>query len=170
MSEESVQEPNGENADNNPQGEEQQQATPTGDDQHTEQDADHWKAMSRKNEAALKREREARKQLEEKVKGLLTPEEVQSKDQMLASAQREAEAAKSEALRLRVALAEGIPVDLAERLRGTTEEEIREDAQTLKTLVKSGPAAADAKKAVLAEKPQTPPDPNELLRQIIASR
>ena len=170
MSDESVQELNGTDIDNTPQGDEQQQATPTGDDSAAVSDVDHWKAMSRKNEAALKREREARKQLEEKVKGLLTPEEVQTKDQLLAQAQRDAEAAKVEATRLRVALAEGIPVELAERLRGSDEDEIREDAKALKAMVKVSSPAADAKKGVMTAQPTAPQDPNELLRQIIASR
>jgi hypothetical protein len=170
MSIESDQEPQGTDTDNTPQGDEQQQAAPQGDSDTGTQPEFDWKAQARKNETALKREREARKDLESKVKQLLTPEEVQSKEQALAEAQREAQAAKTEALRLRIALAEGLPIDLAERLRGEDEEAMREDAATLKALVKTTPPAADAKKAMLADNKPVSTDPNDLLRQIIASR
>lgn len=168
MSDESVQ-PEGDDTDNTPQGE-QQQATPNGAADESDKGEFDWKAQARKNEAALKREREARKELEAKVKGLLTPEEVQTERQMVDAAKREAEAAKAEALRFKIALAEGLPVDLAERLRGNDEDELREDAARLKAWVKTSAPAADAKKAALGQPPAQPVSPDDLLRQIIASR
>lgn len=169
MDTEDVQEPQGTDTDNTPPGDEQQQAAPQGDSSAPQGEFD-WKAQARKNEAALKREREARKELEAKVKGLLTPEEVQTKEQLLAQAEREAQAAKTEAMRLRIALAEGLPIDLAVRLQGDDEDAMREDAKALKALVKTTPPAADAKKGANGTPPPAPADPNDLLRQIIASR
>lgn len=169
MSTESDQDPQGTDTDNTPQGDEQQQATPQGDSDADAPSEFDWKAQARKNEAALKREREARKELEAKVKSLISPEEVQTKEQALANAEREAQDAKTEALRLRIALAEGLPIDLAERLRGDDEEALREDAQTLKALVKTAPPALDAKRGSMAQAPETPQDPNALLRAIVAS-
>lgn len=169
MSTESDQIPQGTDTDNTPQGEQTQQAAPQGEVPES-QDSTDWKAMARKWQQRAERSDKAAKDLEAKVKGLLTPEEVQTKEQALAEAQRQAQEAANEALRYKVALAEGLPVELAERLRGADEDQLREDAKTLKAMVKTASPAADAKKGTMAATPATPQDPNDLLRQIIASR
>jgi hypothetical protein len=167
METESVQTPNGENTDNTPQGEEI--ATPQGDSQGSEDSTD-WKAMSRKWEAQAKRDRDRIKSMENALKQAISPDEVQSKEVALVEAQAQATSATREVLRLRVALAEGIPADLADRLRGDTEEEIKADAEILKAMVKPTNPAAEAKKATLQIPSTVKPDTNALLRQIIASR
>lgn len=53
----------------------------------------------------------------------------------------ERDSVRSEAMRSKVALTKGLPADLADRLRGSSEDELTEDADRLLALLKpSGPA------------------------------
>lgn len=167
MTIEGDQAPQGSEPDNEPQG--SPEAAPQGDGQESHDSTD-WKAQSRKWEAQAKKDREARKALEDRLKQAITPEQVATTSEALAAAQTDAEALRMENTRLKVALSEGLPADLAVRLLGGTEDEIREDANRLKALLKPATPAADAKKGQASTPPAGKPDPNELLRQIIASR
>lgn len=99
--------------------------------------------------AALAAERKARSEAEKARKALeaelqklrdkdLT--ETERKDREAKDALTRAEKAETELARIRAALAEGLDPDLADRLRGTTPEELAEDAKVLKA--KFGPAPA----------------------------
>lgn len=68
--------------------------------------------------------------------------EAQKLSEQLASAQAEATAARTEALRLKVAAAKGVPSALIGRLQGGTEEELAADADALMAAFPQGGTAA----------------------------
>lgn len=68
--------------------------------------------------------------------------EAQKAAEARAAAERERDEARIELLRYKVALAKGLPADLAARLRGGTEEELSKDADELLKLVGSKPASS----------------------------
>jgi hypothetical protein len=84
---------------------------------------------------ALEREREARKEAERKLKEAQEAaerEKLSEKQRLEKEAQdakNEADKAKLEAMRFRIGLKAGVPVDHLDRVRGTTEEEIKADAE-----------------------------------------
>lgn len=131
-----------------------------------------WKALSRKNETKAKKANAELKELRDRIANMLSPDEVADKDAALAEAHAKANAALVEATRFRVALAEGIPLELAVRLQGETEDEMREDAERLRELVKpqAGLGSTDARKATNPPPNVDPPDANDLLRQIVAGK
>lgn len=94
---------------------------------------------------ALEQERKARRDAEKQLRDVQTRlKEFEDRDksegeklsERLAAAELRANEAEARELRARVALAKGLPADLAERLRGTTEEELTADADELLTLLK----------------------------------
>lgn len=169
MTTEGVQEPEGTEPDNTPQGEQTQQGEPEGTDTAPKGE-EFWKAQARKNEAAKKREAERVKALEDRIKGLLTPEQVQTERQQLDEAQRRIAELETRDLKRSIGAETGLPPEMWDRLQGADEDAIREDAKALKALVKPATPAVDAKKGQAAATPAVKPDANELLRQIIASR
>jgi hypothetical protein len=86
---------------------------------------------------ALEREREARREAEKKLKAReeeIEREKLSAQERLERErddARAEAEKAKVEALRARVAAKVGLPADLVDRLKGSTEKEVTEDAETL---------------------------------------
>jgi hypothetical protein len=116
---------------------------------------EYWKSMARKNER-LAKQRAA--ELEES-KASLT-----STANDIAAAKAAVESAKGEALRLRVALAAGLPPALAERLRGNTQEELEADAESLKGLVRTPVGTPDAKTGTGTANTKSAPDLNTLFR------
>lgn len=70
------------------------------------------------------------KELEDKDKS-----EAEKLVERLATAERERDALRTEAVRARVALTKGLPPELADRLRGDTEDEMAADADALLALV-----------------------------------
>ena len=156
-----------------PQGDEEVKDQPQGETQNTEapqgDDVAKLKAESRKWEARAKKDRDELAALKSKIQQMVSVDEVASKEQALVDAQAKAETASRQASRYRIALAEGLPQDLAERLVGDTDEELREDAERLKALLKPQAPARDARGGQGAVQPDKKPDPNELLR-LIAKR
>lgn len=132
--------------------------TPTADDA-TAREAEKWKKRSRANEDQLKA-------LREQVKQLVDPQAVATVESRLAETSQQLSQAQAEAARYKVALDVGLPADLAARLVGTTEDEMREDAKHLLSLVKTTPAGAVNAAAASGPTPgQTQPtDLNTLLR------
>lgn len=63
----------------------------------------------------------------------------------------ERDAVRVEALRARVALAKGLPADLADRLRGDDEDSMVEDADRLLVLLKPGKPSGDIDQGVRGE-------------------
>ena len=150
-----------------PQGE----ATEASEPEQEPQGPD-WKSQSRKHEARAKKAQAELKELRDRIGQMLTPDEVADKDAALAQAHQSLVSANLEASKYRVALAEGLPLELAVRLQGATEDEMREDAERLKELVKAPGAAtkADVKKGTNPAPVAEPPNANDLLRQIVAGK
>lgn len=101
---------------------------------------DAWKQRAKAAESEAKRARtlEARlKEIEDKDKT-----EAEKQAARTAAAETEAASARTELLRLKVATSKGLPSNLADRLRGTTEEEMVADADELLAVFKpkGGPA------------------------------
>lgn len=97
----------------------------------------------------IDREREARKEAEEKVTAAEAKvkeyeDANKSEQEKLAeerdTLKREADEAKAESLRLRVASEKKLPAELVSRLRGSTEAELKADADELLKLVKPADA------------------------------
>lgn len=138
-----------------------QDGTPTPDPDT----ATDWQKMARKWEREAKNRGQRLKDLEAKVQGLVSPEQVADKDTELASTKAELQAARLTALRTRVAVEAGLPLDMAERLLGDDEDSIRDDAKRLAALVRQPPKRTDAARDT-NDKSGTgvKPDPNDLLR------
>lgn len=129
---------------------------------------DDWKAKARKHEKAAKQAREA---LEAAQADLKTYEDRDKSDADKAEEARkalEARASKAEAelLRLKVAQKKNLPPELAERLRGETEEELEEDAERLSELVKPGKSPVDTDAGKGRPKSDGPSDPAALAEQV----
>lgn len=122
-------------------------------------EAERWKRQSRANEKKLKA-------LQEQVKQLVDPSAVADAETQLAETRTALTQAQQEATRLRVALDAGLPADLAARLVGDTEDEMREDAKHLMALVKQKPAGAvnAAQASGPTQGQPQPTDLNALLR------
>lgn len=132
-----------------------------------------WKAQSRRHEARSKKAQAELKAMRDQMASLISPDVVADKDAALADAIKAHEQASLEAIKYKVALSEQIPYDLAVRLQGTTEEEMREDAVRLKELVAPMNVArisGDARKATNPATQVDPPNANDLLRQIVAGK
>ena len=153
-----------------PQGDEQDNEQPQGEAiDTTEPQGDEVakiKAESRKWEARAKKDRDELTALRAKINQMVSPDAVAEKDSALTEAEAKIQTAELQLLRYRVALAEGLPQDLAERLLGNSEDEIREDAERLKALLKPAVPAKDAKNGQMSKAPETKPDANELFRYL----
>jgi hypothetical protein len=103
---------------------------------------------------AIQREREARKELEARLKELeplaakakeleeSQKSEAQRLQERAEAAERAAQEANAQLLRRDVAASKGLPPQLAARLRGTTTEELEADADELLAIVAPKPPAA----------------------------
>ena len=148
-----------------PQGETEANAT------EPELQGPDWKSQSRKHEARAKKAAQELKELRDQIQQMLSPEQVADKDAALVEAVKAQETALVEATKYRVALAEGLPLELAVRLQGATEDEMKEDAERLKELVKpSANIRSDIRKATNPAPQVDPPNANDLLRQIVAGK
>jgi hypothetical protein len=126
-------------------------------------EAGKWKRYKRNQEGELKK-------LREQIKQLVDPAEVATVEQQLTDTTGSLHQAQTEAMKYRVALEIGLPMDLAVRLQGDSQEEMLQDAENLKKLMK--PEQAGATKAAAASGPQKesakPQDLNALMRQAVA--
>ena len=132
----------------------------------TETSGTDWQKEARKWESRAKTDAKALAELKKQMKSLVSPDEVADKEQALVEAQKRADALEASALRYKIALAEGLPQDLAERLVGTTEDELREDAERLRGLLKPQAPAKDARGGQNTAVPPAKPNANDLLRMI----
>lgn len=100
--------------------------------------------------------------------------EVQRTAERIAELEREAAAAKADALKFRIGTAAGLPAEAIGRLQGATEEELRADAETLAGLLGKPtpqPATAPAPAPVSGTVPpqeQTPQDLNQWFRDSLS--
>ena len=158
-----------------PQGD--QPETPQGDTENTQPQGpiapvdasdtvDGWKATATKWQKRAKTNDQTLKDLREQVKQLVDPQEVATVEGKLSATELELQQAQASATKYRVALEAGLTPALAKRLVGSSEDEIRADAETLRELVAKKPAgatqAAQASGPTL-ESPQSN-DLNALLR------
>lgn len=136
-------------------------AAPQGDD------LDKVRAESRKWEARAKKDAQALADLKKSLGSMLSPDQVADKDAEIARLQQEARAAALTATRYKVAVAEGLPLELADRLIGTDEDELVADAKKVKELLRpAAPKGTDGKKGSNGGSAKTEkPDLNALLRQ-----
>ena len=113
--------------------------------------------LLRKNEKELDRLRKAE---DERRKAEL------SESEKLREELEEKETKLSALVRAKVAAEHGLDAELAERLRGVTEEELSEDAERLATLTKpKPPKAKDVGLGGGSSKDEDPSDPRELHRK-----
>jgi uncharacterized protein DUF4355 len=143
--------------------------TPEPQDSSPAQD---WQALARKWEKRAKSDAARLAQMEQRVKTLVEPEAVADKDRALAEAQAEAQAARLDALRYRIAAEVGVPLEMAPRLLGEDEEALRADAKELSSaLTPKPPKRTDAARGTGDNGgPPQATDPNVLLRTIVGVR
>lgn len=128
---------------------------------------DDWKAKARKHEKASKKAAEELEQARQKLKQYEDRDKSEAEKAEEARKALEARAAKAEAelLRLKVAAKKNLPTELAERLRGDSEEELEADADRLSELVKTPKTVdTDAGKGKAAS--EAPSDPASLAKQV----
>ena len=125
-----------------------------------------WQAMSRKWEGRAKKDAQALADLKKQIEQMVSPDQVADKEMALAQALAQAQTATLAASKYRIALAEGLPAELADRLIGTTDEELAEDAKRLKSMVKPTVPAVDAKRGQMVDDAPAKNNPNDLLRLI----
>jgi predicted Zn-dependent protease len=111
----------------------EEQTTPTGEQAEQKTPEVDWRAKAREWEKRAKANSEAAKRLAEIEEANKSAE--QKAAEAHTQAQKRAEAAEGELARYRVALAKGLPADLAGRLRGDTEEDLAADADALLALI-----------------------------------
>lgn len=103
--------------------------------QNPDDEAPVTRADLEKVTSALAKERDANKDLRSKIKGLVDPDEAQqqvkSVEDQLTTITQERDSLASQVARLTVALETGLPMELAKRLTGDTEDELRADAEAL---------------------------------------
>lgn len=127
-----------------PQGAPEQTAptAPPTDPPEPQGDATDWKAEARKWETRAQRDAQTLADLKKQMQTLLTPEQVADQAQAAAAAAAQATTASQEALKLRVALEKGVPASMADRLIGSTREELEADAAVvLATMTAAAPPA-----------------------------
>ena len=145
-------------------------APPTDPPAEPQGDATDWKAEARKWESRAQRDAQTLADLKKQMQTLLTPEQVADQAQAAAAAAAQATTASQEALKLRVALEKGVPASMADRLIGSTREELEADAAVvLATMTAATPPTAPPSRvpdAGAGTGRATPPkhDLNELLR------
>ena len=105
-----------------------------------------WKAEARKHEARAKENAAAAARLAAIEEASKT--EAEKLAARVTAAEAERDTARTDLLRSRTALTKGLPADLADRLRGSTEEEMAEDADRLLALIGKPKAAADVDQGV----------------------
>lgn len=144
---------------------ETQQAETEGGETPAESKPNDTKAM----EAALRKANKEAEKLRLKLK------EFEDKDKSEADklveartiAEKERDALKREALQLRVGMAKKLPLEVAERLRGDTEEEMSADADRLAALLKPGAPSGSVDGGNTGKPPGTEKDMNALLREAV---
>ena len=144
-----------------------QEATvePQGD----EKPATDWQAQARKWESRAKQDKKTLDELKKEVKRLVSPEVVSDKDATIKEQADRIQDLELRDLRRAVGLEVGLDPRMFDRLKGTTEDEIRDDAEALKDLSpKKG--KSDASKGTNPATPAPPANANDLLRQIVAGK
>ena len=142
-----------------PQGEQPKpQGGATGDDHD-------WKAEARKWEKAAKKDATEKAKAETQLQAI--KDLAAGKDAQTSEAEQRAARAELEATKYRIAYEAGLPPDLAVRLAGTTEAELKTDAEALAKYAQAGKKPkSDARADNGASAPTT--DKNEAFRQWVS--
>lgn len=122
-----------------PEAQTEPEPEPQPDQPKPTETVDFWKAKAREQEKRAKDNATAAKRLAELEEAQKT--EQQKSEERASAAERERDEARREALRLRVAVAKKLPPELADRLRGDSEDELVADADALVALIKAGKKA-----------------------------
>jgi hypothetical protein len=130
-----------------------------------------WKAEAKKWETRAKENKSAAERLAALEESQKT--EQQKLTERLAEAERERDAVRSEALRLRIAADKGLTPKQAARLRGSSEEELLADAdELLSEFQPAGPRrpSGDIDQGIKPGAPAEPQDPASLADAVLAQR
>jgi hypothetical protein len=133
-----------------------------------------WKALARKHEDQAKANADAAKRLKELEDADKT--EIQKLSDLAAEAQKRADMAEAQLLRIQVAMAKGLTEAQAKRLVGTTREELEADADELIASFKpadagnpkADPGPGDRPKERLAGGGDPTAEPDVDVRKIVA--
>jgi hypothetical protein len=139
-------------------------------------DGTDWKARAREWERRAKANADAAKRLQEIEDQSKT--EAERMAERLQAAETAAQQSQAEALRYRVGLAHGIPLEFIPRLQGATEDELTADAQALaKSLAPAGKSDTITTKPLATlslgatpQDEQAPEDPNEAIRRLLSRK
>ena len=143
-----------------PKGEQPKpQGGATGDDHD-------WKAEARKWEKAAKKDATEKAKAETQLQAI--KDLAAGKDAEASEAEQRAARAELEATKYRIAYEAGLPPDLAVRLAGSTEEELKTDAEALAKYAGKKPKSDARADDNGASAPNT--DKNAMLRQIVTGR
>lgn len=96
-----------------------------------------WRSKAREWEKRARENIGALKELDELKAARMTEEE--KREAARQAVERERDELKAENLRIKVALAKGLPANLASRLQGATQEDLEADADALKALLNPNP-------------------------------
>lgn len=129
---------------------------------------DDWKAKARKHEKASKQAAQKLEKAEARLKKYedANKSEKDRLEESKKAAEDRASKAEAELLRVRVAVKKNLPSELAERLRGDTEEELEEDAERLSELVKPGKPSVDTDAGKGKAASEAPTDPAALADRV----
>ena len=128
-----------------------------------------WKAEAKKWETRAKENKSAADRLAQLEESQKT--EQQKLMERAEAAERERDAVRTEALRLRIAADKGLTPKQAARLRGSSEEELLADADELLAEFPTGPRRPSGDVGQGArDTPTTPTDPKSLAEAVVARR
>lgn len=128
----------------------EQQAVETGKPDPAAE-AEKWKALARKHEATAKANAEKAQQFDALSEASKT--DAQRLEERASKAEQQLTPLQAENARLKVALAKGLPADLADRLKGDTPEEIAADADALLALVGTAQQQVPDLRAAAGQRP-----------------
>lgn len=156
-------------------GEQQQGSTGSADTGAVDHaaEAEKWKALARKHEQEAKANREKAAKFDEVERSRMTDDEKRAAREK--ELETEASTAKAELAKVRAAIEAGLDVKFADRLKGSTPEELLADAKSLIEVVGSKtdsappPAKFDGGPQGDAP-PAAPKDGNDWLRQTVEQR
>ena len=155
-----------EDADAAATGAEDQQAQQDAADTETDwqAEAEKWKALARKHEDRWKDAEPRLSQYDALVEA--SKSDQQRLEERVTAAEEQVGPLQAENLRLKVAIAKGLPANLIGRLQGSTQEELEKDADTLLSLVK--PTQTPDLRAAAGQRPVAgaPSDADTWLRQM----
>jgi len=141
---------------------------PAGKSTNNADDGTDWQAEAKKWRSTAQKDAKAKETADAQLKAI--QDMLTGKDAQTTEAERRAAAAELEASKYRIAYEAGLPPDLAVRLAGSTEAELKADAEGLAKYAQAGKKPKSDARADDngASAPNT--DKNAMLRQIVTGR